>query len=150
MKGRLRAHFKFWSHSLGASQTPFFELSKRDVIPFITGAHKAFFSNNSSAIRHADFVSEAIQELTRSGCMTEVVIRPHMVNPLSVSIQSSGKKRLILDLRHVNNHVWKEKFKFEGIRVACNYQVHLISLCSNLTSNLGTIILTFWKITKPS
>lgn len=29
--------------------------------------------------------------------------------------------RLILDLRHVNNHTWKEKFKFEDIRNACIY-----------------------------
>lgn len=31
-----------------------------------------------------------------------------VVNPLSVSIQSCGKKRLLLDLRHVNKHIWKE------------------------------------------
>ena len=29
--------------------------------------------------------------------------QPLVVNPLSVSIQPSGKKRLILDLRDVNN-----------------------------------------------
>ena len=46
---------------------------------------------------------------------------PHVVNPLSVSVQSGGKKRLILDLRHVNKHIWKEKFKFEDIRNACVY-----------------------------
>ena len=34
-----------------------------------------------------------------------------MVNPLSVSVQSSGKKRLILDLRHF--FVNKPKIKFE-------------------------------------
>lgn len=36
---------------------------------------------------------------------------PAIVNPLSVSVQSSGKKRLILDLRHVNLYVFKQKFK---------------------------------------
>ena len=35
---------------------------------------------------------------------------PAIVNPLSVSIQSSGKKRLILDLRHVNLYIFKQKF----------------------------------------
>ena len=39
------------------------------------------------------------------------------MNPLSVSIQSSGKKRLILDLRHVNHFVWKQKFRCEDWRV---------------------------------
>ena len=35
-----------------------------------------------------------------------------------MSIQSSGKKRLILDLRHVNLYVYKQKFKCEDLRVA--------------------------------
>ena len=32
-----------------------------------------------------------------------------VINPLSVSIQSCGKKRLILDFRYVNQHVFKQK-----------------------------------------
>ena len=53
--------------------------------------------------------------------LVQVSSPPHVVNPLSVSVQSCGKKRLILDLRHVNKHIWKEKFKFEDIRNACVY-----------------------------
>ena len=45
----------------------------------------------------------------------------HNVNPLSVSVQSSGKKRLILDLRFVNKHVWKQKGKFEDLKVPLYY-----------------------------
>ena len=41
-----------------------------------------------------------------------------MVNPLSVSVQAEGKKRLVLDLRHVNPHLYKYKFKCEDICVA--------------------------------
>ena len=41
-----------------------------------------------------------------------------MVNPLTVSVPASGKKRLILDLREVNKHVWKEKVKYEDKKVA--------------------------------
>ena len=37
----------------------------------------------------------------------------HVVNPLSVSVQSSKKKRFILDLRIVNKCVYKQKFKFK-------------------------------------
>ena len=81
----------------------------------------AFFDNNHSAFMHTDFVLEAIQELLLSGSVVQVSSPPHVVNPLSVSIQSCGKKRLILDLRHVNKHIWKEKFKFEDIRNACVY-----------------------------
>jgi hypothetical protein len=38
-----------------------------------------------------------------------------VVNPLSVSIREDGKKRLILDLRHVNPHLFKFKFKCEDV-----------------------------------
>ena len=41
-----------------------------------------------------------------------------IVNPLSVSIQPSGKKRLILDLSHVNLYVFKWKFRCVDISVA--------------------------------
>ena len=51
----------------------------------------------------------------------ESEVLPHNVNPLSVCIQSSGKKRLILDLRFVNKRVWKPKVKFEVLKVALNY-----------------------------
>ena len=40
---------------------------------------------------------------------------PDIVNPLSVSVQASGKKRLILNLRHNNFHTFKQKFKCEGL-----------------------------------
>ena len=38
------------------------------------------------------------------------------MNPLSVSFQSNWKKRLILDLRHVNFFVKKSKIKFEDAK----------------------------------
>ena len=42
-----------------------------------------------------------------------------MVNPLSVSVQKSGMKRL--DFRHVNQFLGKDKVKFEDWKVALNY-----------------------------
>ena len=42
--------------------------------------------------------------LAGANLITEESSRPHVVNPLTVSI-SSGKGRLILDLRHVNKQV---------------------------------------------
>ena len=40
---------------------------------------------------------------------------PDIVNPLSVSVQASGKKRLILNLRHNNFHTFKQQFKCERL-----------------------------------
>ena len=70
---------------------------------------------------YTSFVESAISELVSTHAVVEVPFVPHVVNPLSVSIQSSGKKRLILDLRHVNQFIWKQKFKCEDWRVLLSY-----------------------------
>ena len=36
-----------------------------------------------------------------------------MVNPLSISVQANGKKRIILDLRYVNKFLHKMRIKYE-------------------------------------
>ena len=77
----------------------------------------AHFNNNKSAITHSDFVSEAIQDLLKTNRITEVNELPHVVNPLSVTVQNSGKKRLILDLRYVNKYIYKERIKIEDLRL---------------------------------
>ena len=46
---------------------------------------------------------------------------PRIVNPLSVSIDSSCKKRLILDLRYVNMHLYKDKINFDDWKCFENY-----------------------------
>jgi len=47
--------------------------------------------------------------LLDAGCIKESYARPHCVNPLTVSVNSSGKGRFILDMRHVNSFVEKQK-----------------------------------------
>ena len=51
-------------------------------------------------------------------CVEVLDYPPAIVNPLSVYIQSSNTKRLILDLRHVNLYIFKQKFKCEDLKVA--------------------------------
>ena len=69
-------------------------------------------------MKDTDFVSEAISDLLRTKRVEILGHQPDIVNPLSVSVQPSGKKRLILDLRHVNLYVFKRKFRCEDISVA--------------------------------
>jgi len=64
------------------------------------------------------FVESAINDLIINGCVTEVFEAPVIINPLSVSIQKSGKKRLILDLRHVNQFLYKCRFRCEDLSIA--------------------------------
>ena len=42
--------------------------------------------------------------------MKECLTKPKVINPLSVS--TKDKKRLILDLRYINNYFFKDKTKF--------------------------------------
>ncbi len=91
-------------------------------IPFITTPPHAILNNNMSAKNEPEFVKEAIKLLIKSKRVEICKYPPRIVNPLSVSIASSGKKRLILDLsRLVNNHVYKEKTKYEDIKIALKY-----------------------------
>ena len=82
-------------------------------IPIISTPCKTHFPNNKSALDNESFVESAISELVSNHAVVEVPFVPHVVNPLSVSIQSSGKKRGILDLRHVNQFIWRQTFKGE-------------------------------------
>lgn len=77
--------------------------------------------NNKSALDHSEFVNDAILELLNTARVMELYKPPHVVNPLSVSIQPNGKKRLILDLRYINNFLIKRKVKYEDWKVALSY-----------------------------
>ena len=59
--------------------------------------------------------------MLKCGSVIEAEKPPEAINPLSVSINSSGKKCLILDLRYVNTHVYKDKIKFEDWKYFENY-----------------------------
>ena len=74
--------------------------------------------NNVSALSHSNFVNSAISELLVTGCITLCKRQPYIVNPLSVSVQHSGKRRLILDLRNVNKYLWKQSVKHKDLRTA--------------------------------
>ena len=77
--------------------------------------------NNRLAIIHGEFVTEAINYLLIRGLIEECGNQPYIVNPLTVSQSNSRKKRLILDLRHVNKYLWKTSIKYEDIRIAMQF-----------------------------
>ena len=59
--------------------------------------------------------------MKEKGCIIDVFQKPYVINPLTVSVNDSGKHRLVLDLRDVNKYVQKQKIKFEGILEAKQY-----------------------------
>ena len=120
VRGRMRANVQFWK-DIGAPDDIIATISVGYRIPFASTPGPAKFKNNKSAINNSEFVQEAINDLVSKQLIVECVQIPDIVNPLSVSVQSSGKKRLILDLRYINHHVWKQKIKFEDFNVALQY-----------------------------
>ena len=66
-------------------------------------------------------MDQAILGLVNSGRVRMVKEQPLSVNPLSVSIQPCGKKRLILDLRQVNKSLIKQSVKYKDWKIAMAY-----------------------------
>ncbi|XP_048251378.1 uncharacterized protein LOC125371666 [Haliotis rufescens] len=120
IKENLKRHISFWK-DIEAPEFIIRTIMEGYIIPFVESPPLSISKNNASAVKHSDFVSEAIQDLLLNNCIVEVVDLPQVVNPLSVSINSSGKKRLILDLRVVNKYVWKEKIVFEDYKIALDF-----------------------------
>ena len=122
--GSLKKNYKFWSDTLKANNFVLNVVSSGYLIPFFETPTPAFLKNNSSAISHSVFVENAINKLLLNGAVKELKDQiPFIVNPLSVSVSASNKERLILDLRHVNQFVDKQKFKFEGVLEASQFVI---------------------------
>ena len=113
VKGRLKKNLIFWRETLSANSAILEIIDNGYKIPFFKTPKRASFRNNQSALKNMDFVEESISELLKCGSIIEAEKPSEVINPPSVSINSSGKKRLILDLRYVNDHVYKNKIKFE-------------------------------------
>lgn len=116
VKGRLRGVLAFWNDI----HAPQFILDVIDYgykLPLLQIPPPFTAKNNSSALEQAPFVESAINDLFINGCVTEVFEAPVIINPLSVSVQKSGEKRLILDLRHVNQFLYKCRFRCEDLSI---------------------------------
>jgi hypothetical protein len=120
VKGRLKSHALFWN-DIGCNKTIKDVILNGYDIPFIHTPESVHLKNNKSALDNMPFVFEAVTELVMSGRVIEVPYKPLVVNPLTVSINRLGKKRLILDLRHVNKYIWKEKMRFGDIKLGLDY-----------------------------
>ena len=120
VKGSLKRHITFWQN-IDASEFVLSIIQDGYKIPFIEEPPILHAKNNKSALTHKEFVQQSISELLESGRIIQTEDKPHVVNPLSVSVQPSGKLRLILDLQHVNNYVHKNNIKYEDWRIALSY-----------------------------
>ena len=118
IKGRLRKHLSFWRAELNASSTVLNTIESGYVLPLKSEPTEYHRENQVSALRNNDFVQQCIQELTDTGCIEVVAEAPFVCSPLSVVENSVGKKRLVINLRHLNRFLWKQRFRYEDLRVA--------------------------------
>ena len=117
VKNSLKNKIDFWKNTLNANESVCNVIKEGYKLPLFTVPEQAKFNNNKSALEHREFVSESIQDLLNTNRIVEVKEPPYIVNPLSVSVQNSGKKRLILDLRYVNEHIFNDSVKFDDLKV---------------------------------
>ena len=122
VRGRLKKHLEFWIN-IGAPDFIVNTIREGYKIPFLIDPLQCVQRNNISAMDHKEFVSQAVLDLLSEEKIYEVERKEHLhiINPLSVSVQACGKKRLILDLRIVNKCLVKKKFKFEDHKKALEY-----------------------------
>jgi ribonuclease HI len=122
VKGNLAKHIDFWENVLNAKEHILECIRSGYSIPFINIPSPCHYKNNCSAILNSNFVDSEITSLLDKGIIIDYgTTAPTIVNPLTVSTNASGKKRLILDLRWVNKHIEKFKFKLEGMQKAVEY-----------------------------
>lgn len=121
VKGELRKHYSFWEEILEAPGPILSIIRDGYVLPLMSVPRAFKQCNHSSANANAAFVDEAVRELVQTKCVLKCDDVPHVCSPLLVVSSSNGKKRLVINLRHLNKYLWKEKFKYEDMRTALLY-----------------------------
>ena len=116
IRGRLLAAAAFWRITCVSSVVLSWILTGFPL-PF-AGSHPAprQMANQPSAFEHDAFVTEAIRSLVETDAAGPVSYVPTVVSPLGVvAKKSSGKLRLIINMRYLNSHLQKRKFKYETV-----------------------------------
>ena len=72
-------------------------------------------SNSASTLKYKDFVSQAVAELLCNGCVKKLESAPYVCSPLSVVVNTKGKKRLLINC-YLNQFLKKQSFKYEDLR----------------------------------
>ena len=118
VQGRLKASLQFWEHELKPAPWIIDCIKTGYKLPLKSIFNSYCRPNQKSAIESKEFVSQALRDLETNRCIEPVPQRPHICSPLSVVCNSSGKQRLVINLRYLNQFLWRDKFKYEDLRIA--------------------------------
>ena len=114
VRGRLKTHILAWEE-LEPTEAVLSVIREDYKLPLHTIPECCILRNNKSAFNNNDFVTETLNDLLANQCISVIASQPWVVDPLTLSTRDDGKRRLVLDLRHVNPHLFKYKFKCEDI-----------------------------------
>ena len=137
LKRNLKRNIVYWQNTLMANGSVLHSIENGYKIPFFETPENAHISNNKSSLKSEEFVLDSISEMLKIGSIKEVKAPPKVINPLSVSENSAGKKRLILDLRYINEHLYKDKIKFDDWKCFENYLQHTDGYASEFDLKSG-------------
>ena len=124
LRNRLRARRPYWvatMHKIGVicalTLSIISDGYRLEWDPVMGPPPPGSFPNSKSVLTAPDFVSAAVAEGVLLGTMAPCS-REHLlcVLPLSVAVNSAGKKRLIWDGRHVNRHLPTDKFRMNSLQ----------------------------------
>lgn len=118
VQGRLKNKLSFWRNTLQAPPWVIDCIENGYCLPLKYLPPPYSQSNHRSAELHHAFVDEAVQSLVLNRCAVRVGEKPYMCNPLSVVSNATGKLRLVLNLRYLNQFLHVSHFKYEDLRVA--------------------------------
>ena len=121
VKSRLKNHLDYWENVIGANTVVTSVIKEGYKTPLTHSPQKDYFKNNKSALRSSDFLTNSIKNLLANKLVKETNNIPHVISPLSVAENSAGKKRLILDLRCANKHIYTHKVKFDDWKCFQNF-----------------------------
>ena len=117
VQGRLRKNLAFWKDVLHAPPPVLDCINQGYHLSLKILPHPHCQSNHKSTMISRQFVDEAINSLLLNRCVRKVDARPYICSPLSVVSNSSGKPRLVLNLRYLNQFLYVVSFKYEDLRV---------------------------------
>ena len=121
VKGKLQECLGFWKEELQAPPSVIKVIEQGYLLPLKNEPSPKITKNQVSAIANQQFIDQSLSELLQTGCVRVVDSAPHICSPLAVVEGSTGKKRLVINLRYLNQFLWKQKFKYDDLRVALNF-----------------------------
>ena len=132
VQGGLKQKLSYWVDVLNAPDRVMDVIEHGYVLPLFSSPTPYCGCNHGSAMENCDFIS---LELLVHNCVTKVDSQLFICSPLSV-VEGPNKKRLVINLRHLSQFLWKQSFKYEDLR--CYLREAIWPL--HLTLNLGIIM----------